>query len=100
MIWAGRRYHLEGDMTPLAGMSLLPVGYIRVLLAWSSIQRPSESVMLWIRGDKKQKNMSAQNFKEISKSMEADEIMKMVEDAFRHRCFIIYFIVSDYGSTI
>ena len=33
------------------------------------------------------------NFGGGSKSMDADEIMKMVEDSFRHRCFIIDVII-------
>ena len=32
--------------------------------------------------------------------MEADAIINMVEDAFHQCCFIIYFIVSDYGITM
>ena len=32
--------------------------------------------------------------------MEAGENMKMVDDAFRHLCFIIDVIVSKYDSTI
>ena len=47
-------------MTSLEGVPSELTGYIRVLLVWSSIQRPSESVMLRIRGYNKQKNMSSQ----------------------------------------
>ena len=51
--------------------------------------------MIWIRGDKKQSNMSTQkNFYGSSKSMEADEILKMVEYLFLHNCFIIDVTVS------
>ena len=32
--------------------------------------------------------------------MEADKIMNMVEYVFRHRCFIIDSIVSNYGITM
>ena len=60
MIWAGRRDNLEGYMTPLAGMSSSSVGYLRALLVWSSIQRPSKNLLLRIRGEKMQSNMSAQ----------------------------------------
>ena len=37
MIWAGRSDHLEGDITPIAGMNLSSVVYLRVLLVWYSI---------------------------------------------------------------
>ena len=60
MIWAGIRDHMEGDITPLAGMTSSLVGYLRVLLAWSSIQMPNKSLMLWIRGEHNQSNTSAQ----------------------------------------
>ena len=60
MIWDGIRDHMEGDMTPLAGITSSSVGYIRVLLAWSSIKRPDESVTLCIIGEKKKSNISAQ----------------------------------------
>ena len=50
MIWSGRRDNMEGDMTPLLGMPLSLVGYLRSLLVWYSIQRPDKSVMLNIRG--------------------------------------------------
>ena len=35
-----------------------------------------------------------------SKSMEADKILKVVEDAFHHHYFIIDFIISDDDSTL
>ena len=60
MIWAGRKDHLVGDMTPLAGMPSSLVGEARGSLEWSSISRPDGSVMLQKREDKKQKNISAQ----------------------------------------
>ena len=60
MIWDGRRDHMGGDMTPLAGMHSSSVGYLRELLVRSSIQRPLESVVMRIRGEKNQRNMSAQ----------------------------------------
>ena len=60
MIWASRRYHMEGYMTPIAGMLLPSMGYLRVLLVWFSIQRPHKSVILRIRRDKKQRNMIPQ----------------------------------------
>ena len=60
MIWASIRDHMEGDMTPLAVIPSSSVGYLRVLLAWYSIQRPDKILMMWIREEKKQTNMSAQ----------------------------------------
>ena len=47
-------------MTPLAGMPSSLVGYLRVLLVWSSIKNPEENVMLRIRWENNQRNMSAQ----------------------------------------
>ena len=60
MIWADRRDHLVGDMTPLAGMPSSLVGEARGSLEWYSIPRPSRIVMLHKIEDKKQKNMSDQ----------------------------------------
>ena len=47
-------------MTTLAGIPSYLVGYIRASLVWSSIQRPTKSVMLQMRGEENQNNMSAQ----------------------------------------
>ena len=47
-------------MTPLAGMPSSSVGYLRELLVWSSIKRHVGSVMLQIRREKNQRNMSYQ----------------------------------------
>ena len=60
MIWAGRRDHLVGDMTPLAGMPSSLVVEARVSLEWSSIPSPYGSVVLHKGEEKKKKNMSAQ----------------------------------------
>ena len=60
MIWAGRRDHMEGYITPIAGMPSSSVGYLRELLVWYSIQRPDESVMIQIRGEREKNNMSTQ----------------------------------------
>ena len=57
MIWAGRKDHLLGDMNPLAGMLSSSVGEARGSLEWSSIPRPTGSVMLHKKEEKKQKNM-------------------------------------------
>ena len=46
MIRDGRRDHLVGDMTPLAGMPSSLVEEARGSLGWFSIPRPSVSVML------------------------------------------------------
>ena len=50
MIWAGRRYHLEGDMNPIADIPSSSVVYPRGLLVWSSIQSLAKIVLLQIRG--------------------------------------------------
>ena len=60
MLWAGRRDHLVGDMTPLAGMPSSLAGEARGSLEWSSIPRPSGSVMLQKREENNQNNMNAQ----------------------------------------
>ena len=60
MIWSGRRYHMVGDMNPIAGITLSFAVYIRVLLVCLYIKRPPKSVMLRIRGKKKQNNPSSQ----------------------------------------
>ena len=68
MIWAGIRDHLAGDMTPLDGMPSSLVGYLSVLLIWSSIQRPNKRVILWIMGGKNYRNMGDQrNLREVLK---------------------------------
>ena len=46
MIWASRRDHMAGDMTPLAGMPSSLVGEARGSLEWSSIQMPDGGVIL------------------------------------------------------
>ena len=60
MIWAVRRDHLVVDMTPLAGMALSLVVEAKVSLEWFSIPRPSGSMMLWKREEKKHNNTSYQ----------------------------------------
>ena len=59
-IWAGRRDHLVGDMTPLAGMPSSLVEEARGSLEWSSIPRHAGSVMLQKREDKNQNYIRAQ----------------------------------------
>ena len=67
---------------------------------WYSIPRPYISVMLHKREEKNQKNMSSQRtLRESQKSMEASAILKMVDDAFYNRFFIIDLIVRDDDST-
>ena len=60
MILDGRIDHLVGDMTPLTDMYSSLVGEARRSLEWSSITRPDTSLMLQVRKEKKQKNMSDQ----------------------------------------
>ena len=59
MIWASRRDYLAGYTTSLLGMPSSLVGYLRVLLVWSSIQMPVKYVMLMILGENNHRNMSA-----------------------------------------
>ena len=60
MIWDGRRDHMVGHMTPLAGMPSPLVEESRGSLEWSSIPSPARSVILQKIEEKKQNNMSAQ----------------------------------------
>ena len=60
MIWAGRRDHLEVDMTPLMGMPSSLVRYIRVLLVCLYNQSPAKHLLLKIREYNMQNSMSAQ----------------------------------------
>ena len=60
MIWAGRRDHLVGDMTPLAVMPSSLVGEAKGSFEWSSIPRPVGSVILQKRYEDKQKNIISQ----------------------------------------
>ena len=60
MVWAVKRDHLVGDITPLAGMPSSLVEEARVSLEWSSITGPARSEMLQKIEDNKHKNMSAQ----------------------------------------
>ena len=57
---AGRRYHLGVDITPPSDTPSSSGQGERGSSEWSYIKRPSGSVMLWKREEKKQKNMSAQ----------------------------------------
>ena len=52
------------------------------------------------RGEEAEEHDNPKNFEGRSKSMEDSEILKMVEDAFYNRLFIIDVIVSNYDSTM
>ena len=52
------------------------------------------------RGEEAEEHECPKNFEGSSKSMEASDILKMVEDALYNLFFIIYAIVSDNDSTI
>ena len=52
------------------------------------------------RREEAEEHECSKNFKGSSKSMEASEILKMVEDAFYNCFFIIDIIVSDDDSTM
>ena len=60
MIWAVRRDDLVVDMNPLVGMTSSLVVEAKVSLEWFYIPRPSGSMMLWKREEKKHNNMSSQ----------------------------------------
>ena len=60
MICGGIRDHLEGDTTPLAGISSSPARYPRMLLVFFYIKIPAKSIMLWIIGYKRYKKMRSQ----------------------------------------
>ena len=51
------------------------------------------------RGEEAEEHECPKNFEGSSKSMEVSVILKMVEDAFYNRFFIIYVIVSNNEST-
>ena len=51
-------------------------------------------------GEYTEENDLSKNFKGSSKSMEADEILNMVEDSFHHGCFTIDVIVRNDDSTM
>ena len=86
MIWAGRRYHMVGDMTPLAGMSSSLVGEAGGSLEWSSIPEPAGIVMLRKIGEKNKNNMSSQRtLREAQKLRRILQILKMVDYAFYNR---------------
>ena len=68
MICTGRRYHIVGDMNPLAGIPSPLVGEARGSLEWSSITRPSVSVMLRkIEDNNKKKIISQRTSRESQK---------------------------------
>ena len=60
MIWVVRRDHMVVDMTPLADIHSSLVVEAKLSLEWFSIPRPSGSMMLWKREEKKHDNMSSQ----------------------------------------
>ena len=57
MIWAGRRDHLVVYMTSISGRPSSSVGEERGSFEWSSIPRPTGSLMLR-KIEEKKKNMS------------------------------------------
>ena len=66
--WDGRRYHLVGDITHLAGMPSSLTEEERGSLEWSSIPRTSGRVILHKREEKNQNKTSAQkNYREAQK---------------------------------
>ena len=73
MIWAGRRDHLVGDMTPLTGMTSSLVGEARGSFEWSSIPKPVGSVILQKREDNSQKNIISQRT-----SREAQKVLRLL----------------------
>ena len=74
MIWDGRRDHLVGDMTPLAGMPSSLAEEEKWSSECYSMPRPSRSVMLYKREDNKHKNTSAQ-----ITSREAQKVWRLLQ---------------------
>ena len=101
MIWAGRRDHLVGDMTPLQDMTSSSAeekkGIIGMVL-YSKACRKCDSAEK--KGEEAEEHECPKNFKGSSKSMEASSILKMVEDAYYNCFFIIDVIVSNDDSTM
>ena len=87
MIWAGRIYHLLGDMNPLASMPSSFVVEERVSLEFSSITRPAGIVMLRKRKKDKQNKMSSQRT-----SREAQKVWRLMKlwRWYRMRSIIAY----------
>ena len=99
--WSGRRDHLGGDMTPPVDTPSSSGQGARGSSEWSSIPRPFGSVILRKIEEKNQKNMSAQRTsREAQKVSNLLQILKMVEDSFLNRFFVIDIIVSDDDTTM
>ena len=59
--------------------------------------KASQKRIIWIRGEKRQKKMRSQRtLGGTSKSMKANFVLKILENALLHLYFIIYVIVSEY----
>ena len=78
-------------------ISGIPKGFIGTIVYSKACQRFDAGDN---RGEEVEIYGHQKNFQGISKSMEANAILKMVGDKFRHRCFIIGVIVSEYNRTI
>ena len=74
MIWAGRRDHMLGDITPLSGMPSSSVVEARVSLEWSSITRPVVILMLQKREQDNQNKMISQRT-----SREAQKVWRLMK---------------------
>ena len=74
MIWADRRDHMVGEMTPIAGMPSSLVVEARGSSEWSSITRPAGSVMLQKIEEENQNNISTQRT-----SIEAQKVWRLLK---------------------
>ena len=92
---SGRRYDSSGGHTFIIGERIK--GIIGMVLYSKACRKCDAAEKI---REETEEHECPKNFEGSSKSMEASAILKMVEDAFYNRIFIIDFIVSDDGSTM
>ena len=94
-ISSGRRYDSSsGHAFIIGGIS---TGIIVMVLYYKSCRNCDAAEK---RGEEAEEHECPNNFEGSSKSMEASAILKMVEDAFYNRFFIVDVIVSNDDSTM
>ena len=91
----GRRYESSsGHAFIIGGISKGIIG----MVLYSKACRKCDGE--YKRGEEAEGHECPNNFDGRSKSMDTNEILNMVEDAFHHRCFIIDVIVRKNDSTM
>ena len=99
MVWqkisSGRRYDSSSRHAFIIGAR--SKGIIGMVL-YSKVFQKCDSIEN--RGEESEEHECPKNFEGSSKIMEASAILKMVEDAFYNRFFIVDVIVSDNDSTM